>query len=111
MEEPLTGHSGQVPFCQTASERILSAVNPGMTQEQVLEIVGKPLEKSGLYGTDWHYSRYSSPSVEFGYVNRRASTVQGYDGDSSSVTVNFAYENAAISMVEGYSAHGHASCQ
>lgn len=84
-------YSSSIPYCQQASDRILANINPGMTPEQVLATVGKPFTISGLYGSDWRYTLYSIPSIDFAYSGspRQLTTVEGYDSDDrycSSVT-------------------------
>ncbi len=89
-------HSNSIPYCHQASERIIASVNPGMTAQQVLEAVGKPLRITGLYGTDWAYNTYSTPSIDFGYSNGTISTVEGYDADDIYCASNYTRDNSLI---------------
>lgn len=80
------GFSNQIPTCEIAGERMLSTLEIGMTELQVLASVGRPLG-TGPSGNSWEYGRLGDPSVRFqpllvdgALVN---GSVQGYDTDTS----------------------------
>lgn len=75
------------PFCSDAGDRIQQSVELGMTPEQVLQIVGKPIETS-VSGTYWDYGRRSStPEVRFTGTFTSGglgpNIVSDYDSDTS----------------------------
>lgn len=78
------GYSQQLPACEEAGGRIQSSVEIGMTEAQVLSVVGRPLD-TGPSGDRWKYGRLGDPSVKFQpfYLDGRLvnGPVSGYDVD------------------------------
>lgn len=87
VEQPVeTGFSRQLLSCEEAGDRIRSSIELGMSEAQVLSLVGRPLD-TGPSGDRWRYGRLGTPSVKFQplFLNGHLvnGPVSGFDTDNT----------------------------